>query len=369
MQLEKERPVCVLGMHRTGTSMVTRMLHDCGMYLGEERDLMSANAEDNREGYWENKRIVAINDAILALFGGKWDAPPTFPAGWTADSRLAALRLEASKIVVELGGHGFWGWKDPRTCLTFAFWREIVPNVAVVLCVRHPFEVAQSLAGRRISYVSRLRAMDLWHTYYATACADTVGVPNVVTRYVSYFYDPEEELRRVLEVTNLDIPNGIVEIAAQSVDKSLWRGACLDTPDFERRVPTEALQLYRQLCQEAGPVYETLMNDADFQTGLSEAVLSKALNRIESLEALAIERAEQNEQLRNENQLLGRWRFLHPGLKFHERVEASRWLFGAIKRKLLRRPAPKPATAASQEWPPSMLLKETEPTSNPTRML
>lgn len=350
--------------------MVTRMLRDCGMYLGEERDLMSADAEDNREGYWENKRIVAVNDAILALFGGTWDAPPVFPPNWTSDPRLASLRLEASQIVVELGGHGFWGWKDPRTCLTFAFWRELVPDVAVVLCVRHPLEVAQSLAGRRISYVSRLRAMDLWHTYYAMACAGMENTANVITRYVSYFYDPEEELRRLLEVANLEVPDEIIEHAASSVDKSLWRGASMDTPDFERRVPTEALNLYRRLCRDAGPVYETLMNDADFQSGLSEAVLRKALNRIESLEQLAIERAQQNEQLRTENQLLGRWRFLHPGLKLRERIEASRWLLGAIKRKILRQPMPTaPVPSANQEWPPTMLLKEIEPAQNPTRML
>ncbi|CAN5519709.1 hypothetical protein BH11ARM2_BH11ARM2_23490 [soil metagenome] len=132
---------------------------------------------------------MRINDAILAAFGGTWDNPPTLPEGWVSDPQLNASREEAGKVVADLAARGFWGWKDPRTCLTLPFWQELVPNMSVVLCVRHPFEVAQSLAGRRESYVPRGRAMNLWQASYAAAIVEISDLPHVVTRYVSFFYD------------------------------------------------------------------------------------------------------------------------------------------------------------------------------------
>ena len=45
-------PICIAGAHRSGTSMVMRLLHECGLYLGAESDLMPAQA-DNPDGFWE----------------------------------------------------------------------------------------------------------------------------------------------------------------------------------------------------------------------------------------------------------------------------------------------------------------------------
>ena len=77
-------PICIAGMHRSGTSMVTKLLHLCGLYLGEESDLMAATLE-NPEGYWENARFVGVNDDLLAHVGGGWDlAPPAEDTALTA---------------------------------------------------------------------------------------------------------------------------------------------------------------------------------------------------------------------------------------------------------------------------------------------
>ena len=54
---------CIAGMHRSGTSMVARALHEAGLYLGEEPDLMRPGP-DNPEGFWERTEVVAVNDAL-----------------------------------------------------------------------------------------------------------------------------------------------------------------------------------------------------------------------------------------------------------------------------------------------------------------
>src|SRR5258708_4760869 len=110
-------PVCITGMHRSGTSLVANLLRQCGLYLGEEDDLIPATA-DNQQGYWENRRFLALNDDILKELGGSWDFPPLAPAGWHDDERLNPLRVKAEILVDQFRDHQPWGWKDPRNSLT-----------------------------------------------------------------------------------------------------------------------------------------------------------------------------------------------------------------------------------------------------------
>src|SRR5438309_5043020 len=100
--------LCITGMHRSGTSMVARLLNVCGLGLGPEDELLPA-AFDNPRGFWENVHFVRLNDALLRAWGGPWDRPPP-GAGTTPDE----LRSRALGLVGRLAGPGPWGWKDPR---------------------------------------------------------------------------------------------------------------------------------------------------------------------------------------------------------------------------------------------------------------
>ena len=73
--LKKRTVACITGAHRSGTSMVARLLHACGLDLGPESDLMPP-APDNPDGFWENLSFVAMNDELLNELGGAWDWPP-----------------------------------------------------------------------------------------------------------------------------------------------------------------------------------------------------------------------------------------------------------------------------------------------------
>src|SRR5262245_40061722 len=143
------RPVCVVGMHRSGTSLVTQLLHSCGLYLGHDDDLMPPGP-DNAAGFWENTKFVGINDEVLNALGGGWDCPPPPPDNWTTDRRL---QRRASVLLRQFLGRGPWGWKDPRTSLTLPFWKGCCPNSREVVCLRNPLEVALSLHERNgVSY-------------------------------------------------------------------------------------------------------------------------------------------------------------------------------------------------------------------------
>ena len=59
-------PIVVLGMHRSGTSALTGMLHSLGIHLGPEEDLKSPQ-KDNPQGFWENNTLVAVSYTHLTL--------------------------------------------------------------------------------------------------------------------------------------------------------------------------------------------------------------------------------------------------------------------------------------------------------------
>src|SRR5688500_16148544 len=96
-------PVCVAGMHRSGTSMVAKMLHLCGLYLGDDRDLMPATP-DNPDGYWEHARFVELNDEILNALGGGWDYVPANSTRCDEQALLHRLRAKAALLLHEFNG-------------------------------------------------------------------------------------------------------------------------------------------------------------------------------------------------------------------------------------------------------------------------
>src|SRR5262249_32566692 len=90
--------VCTLGMHRSGTSLGSRLRNLLGVYLGGSQSIAGAG-EDNPRGHWEHQPLKQINDDILSAFGGRWDAPPTLPHLWLREPCLDALRLQARAVL------------------------------------------------------------------------------------------------------------------------------------------------------------------------------------------------------------------------------------------------------------------------------
>src|SRR5580692_6767238 len=126
-------PVCIAGMHRSGTSMVTRLLMCSGLNLGPA-DRFPSPKNDNPEGYWESIPFQSTNQQLLAIHDTAWQFPPDLSDGWEEDDRFADLRAKAKLIPAELGMKEPWGWKDPRNSILLPFWLSIWPDLRVVVC-------------------------------------------------------------------------------------------------------------------------------------------------------------------------------------------------------------------------------------------
>jgi hypothetical protein len=241
--------VCIAGMHRTGTSMVTRALNVAGIYLGEAADLFTASS-DNPEGYWEHRQFVELNEEILDALGGSWDSPPSPPSDWLDKEPILRLRRRADALVSQFGNDAPWGWKDPRNSLTMPFWRAVVPHVKFVVCVRNPLEVALSLQRRAL--LSKRLSLSLWKTYNERILESTEAEARVVTAYDSFFDDPVAEVRRILEFLGVSALDDSVEASRYAVNWERRHGRCSARDVVQAGVASDVVELYERMLAEAG---------------------------------------------------------------------------------------------------------------------
>ena len=147
--------VCILGMHRSGTSCLAGSLQQAGLHLGKYHSWNRFNQKGSRE----NQDIVDFNDALLAANRGSWEKPP----GQLRFSRADVER--ARGLIRRYGGEQPWGFKDPRTLLTLPLWREAAVELKYVGIFRHPRAVAESLRRRSGGHMGLSSAMALWGHY------------------------------------------------------------------------------------------------------------------------------------------------------------------------------------------------------------
>lgn len=215
--------ICVLGMHRSGTSVIARMLDLLGAHLGDG-DRLLPPAPDNPKGFWEHRELVAINDELLARFDGTWVHPPTLPDRWETSPRIQDLRDRALDVIdSEFDGKPVWAWKDPRTCLTLAFWQAILPSMQYVICVRNPLAVARSLHRRQAFSIQK--SSTLWAIYTASAFRQTSGRPRLTTFFEDLMLDPKGEVSRLAKF--IGAPDHCLaralEASQEFLDESLYR--------------------------------------------------------------------------------------------------------------------------------------------------
>lgn len=253
-------PVCITGMHRSGTSLVARLLNLCGVYLGDERKMIAPNP-DNPKGFWEYRPFAELNDKILKQLDASWNYPPlVMPTGWYDSPEFSLLKAEAKQLITTFAPYDLWGWKDPRTSLTLPFWQGLLPDLKVVICLRSPLEVAQSLKKREAGGIEPRDLVHypyrLWQIYYDRLLAACPAEKRILTHYESYFCDAPRELQRLAEFLEIDIPAANIQAAVDFVSTQLYRQQSAVSDLITSQMPLEALETYLDLCQLAGPVYK-----------------------------------------------------------------------------------------------------------------
>jgi hypothetical protein len=219
--------VFVLGMHRSGTSAITRLVGLLGLATPPDEDLVQPT-DKNPKGYWESEALVNFSERVLAAVDCHMSCPIRLEPGWQRDERLRELRLAAPAAVASIFPKPPWVWKDPRHCLTFSFWRDVVPvRPLVVLVNRNPLEIAASAQKLRRDQ-GKIYTLALWERYLRQGLAQIEGLPVLVADYVDALRAPIEwcEQARVF-LTDQDVPASAppVEEVQEFIDTGLRHNA------------------------------------------------------------------------------------------------------------------------------------------------
>ena len=244
------QPLIIAGMHRSGTSVLTTILADLGLFVGRQ-------VEENHEA----TLFLGLNNWLLRQAGAAWDYPEPFqeflahPELVEARARQLAHMLKMPRAVEYLGLADYlrlrdvakldrpWGWKDPRNTFTLPVWQHLFPNAKLLVIHRHGADVAASLQARALRVAADLaqnpvgmsrwgwrlpvspnsfsRCLDLdqslrlWETYSKAADqhVTNLGAQALAIRYEDFLADPVNVTRRILDFTGLEARTDDIESA------------------------------------------------------------------------------------------------------------------------------------------------------------
>ncbi|MEO8672521.1 MAG: sulfotransferase [Tahibacter sp.] len=286
--------IFVCGMHRSGTSMIARLLNLMGIYFGPEGSALPANRE-NPKGFWERRDIVQLNDAVLNSTGSTWFDVYKFmsrPPNWQLPDSLAP------RVATKLGdidAYRPWFLKDPRFCLTLPYWLQFCERPLAIVCSRDPASIIESLAKR--SEITGLvftleESLALWEYHGSNLLLSVSGMPTVFVRYERMLAAPVEACARLYQSLREHKVGGIRmpepdEILA-FVDSALHRSAPAQAPSAEFVQWVERLDR----CLDGGADADIPLSTKSIRAlaGLNER-LEGARRRHDLLQGLAQQRA------------------------------------------------------------------------------
>jgi hypothetical protein len=196
--------ILVLGMHRSGTSAVVRVLNYLGCDL--PKTLLGATRA-NESGHWESIPICRLDDRILASAGTDWNDWLELNPGWMESPKAEEFRDEALGVLEEeFGSSRLFVLKDPRICRLVPFWLDCLEQAGartlIVFPVRNPLEVAASLEKRN-GLETGLGQL-LWLRHVLDAEFASRGTPRFFTGYdrlLSEWARTMEDAQAVLGIT------------------------------------------------------------------------------------------------------------------------------------------------------------------------
>ena len=270
-------PVCVAGMHRSGTSLLTHMLHKAGMYLGKPEEMMPA-APDNPDGFWENLRFVHINDTLLAWAGGSWDNPVILsPETLSQHPQWQGLQEYVQNLLRDFQQHPRWGWKDPRNSLTLPVWQTILPEFQVIVPFRNPLAVAASLQKRNGFPLEK--GMQLWY-FYNQAVLNQVGDTALWVPYEMLVQHPKAVFTELLKRLHWELAPNQLEEAVQVVKPALNHNGSDPAEVLQMdSIPSQVKELYQTLLQKSPFSFD----QPDTQVPVSQTVEPRAADPVQAL--------------------------------------------------------------------------------------
>lgn len=247
------QPVILLGMHRSGTSLTTRLLVDVGFHMGH---WLSRDAEA--------VFFQRINRRIYSSVNAKWGQVDALVKAMKSEHFIEdqvqavsdILRNDQFHLKLNAGGYrlydsdlwkktalpgpDLWGWKDPRTTITFPIWLQLFPNARIVHVIRNGIDVAISTHRRSLKQMRKLRnrlypldyspstlnfayCFHLWETYVDFVLEQRHIIPEnnyFEMRFEDLLEKPANTMRSLLTFLDHSVPEDQLSRICQQIDSS-----------------------------------------------------------------------------------------------------------------------------------------------------
>jgi hypothetical protein len=269
--MTNNQPVIILGMHRSGTSMIAKMLDELGLFMGAEKDR-----------YNEAFFFIGLNNWLMKQNSCSWDSPKSFES-YLEDDIVREVTIGylknilTSKEVVSYLGKKYlknfktpfnlnfqWGWKDPRSTYTFPVWKELFPNAKIIHIFRNGVDVANSLKVRHDNSLERVKkkwdqgkylpqkglfkefklkdvvesircsslegCFSLWEEYITEARKQTrsSGIHALEICYEEFLSHPTDNLKKILDFCELRTDQKTIKIITSNINESRANAFLMD---------------------------------------------------------------------------------------------------------------------------------------------
>lgn len=195
----------VLGMHKSGTTLIAQMLHEAGIHMGHfpaDLGYDQDNTYERHETQEMNRQL--LHNYLLPSLGylfHRHRQPPVNQAGYRRNQDSTALvrfhRLQAAlqrpeniaplrQLVASCNGRfPHWGFKDPRTCLTYPAWRAALGDHKLIIIFRSYTQLLRHYRVHPANLPLLFRVLYAW-TLHNRCLLGYVAQPIAPTLLLSY---------------------------------------------------------------------------------------------------------------------------------------------------------------------------------------
>lgn len=261
--MKKSKVICVLGMHRSGTSATARIINMLGADIGTTNNLLDSS-DSNPKGHWEHEGIVKIHDEILKALGCSWDNPNPLliNTNWWMQEEIQRYKLDIINIIKnEFLRSELWIIKDPRTSILLPLWQEIFAELDIesrfVICVRNPLDVHASLNKR--NGFNKYKSLKLWYTYTLSTLYYTRNTPRILLHYDELLDKPADNIKKISGLDPLLDWNQNIDAIIPFLDKKLRNNSSTlqDLIIAAERQP-EVTKLYKLLINSQDGIFDPI---------------------------------------------------------------------------------------------------------------
>lgn len=246
-------PIIIIGMHRSGTTMITSMLEKAGLYVGHRKEV-------NEEALFFYK----LNNWIFKICHARADLPHNLrylnPVTKKILIQSLTYHLHSIRRISFLGIDKFfaykdlrnldipWGWKDPKNTFTYDIWREIFPEAKIIHIYRNPIDSVSSFITRdldvkneyRLTWKKKVKRLfllsyrfhpnfrlfsleegyNLWEEYVSKAFSLDDGTTDILhIRYEDFLAQPEKNLSTLVNFCGIEIDDSKIMDITKDVKK------------------------------------------------------------------------------------------------------------------------------------------------------